>query len=42
MFLRQEIQTLLAKQVIKEVNHVPGEYVSNVFLCEKPTPGNFG
>ncbi len=40
-FLRQEIQNLLDKQVITEVDHVDGEFISTVFLREKKVAGTF-
>ena len=38
-FLHQEIEKLLNKQVIREVTHIPGEFVSNIFLREKRDGG---
>ena len=38
-FLHQEIEKLLNKQVIREVTHTPGEFVSNIFLREKRDGG---
>jgi hypothetical protein len=39
--LREEIQTLLEKEVITKVTHTPGEFISNVFLREKKDPGKY-
>ncbi len=41
VFLRSEIASLLEKQVIVEVDHVEGEFISQVFLREKRTPGKY-
>ena len=35
MALASEIQKLLDKEVIGQVDHTPGEFISNVFLREK-------
>ncbi len=40
-FLRSEIASLLQKQVIIEVDHIEGEFISQVFLREKRTPGKY-
>ena len=40
-FLRVELQELLQKEVISEVDHIAGEYISNVFLREKKDKGKF-
>ena len=40
-FLRREIENLLAKKVIQKVEHVDGEYISNVFLREKKGKDRF-
>jgi hypothetical protein len=40
-FLEREIEELVEKGVLERVNHVPGEYISNVFLREKKDKGKF-
>lgn len=40
-FMRQEITSLLDKQVLQEAYHVQGEFISNIFLREKRKPGKF-
>jgi uncharacterized protein YqgQ len=40
-FMKKEIQELLNKGVIQQVEHVEGEYISNVFLREKKDKGKF-
>ena len=39
VFLSEEIEKLLCKKVIKEVDHISGEFVSNIFLREKRDGG---
>ncbi len=39
--LRQEIKKLIEKEVITKVDHVEGEFISNVFLREKKTEGKY-
>ncbi len=41
IFLRNEIDNLIGKLVLKEVTHIPGEYISNVFLRSKKQEGKF-
>ena len=40
-FVRTEIENLLEKGVLVEVDHEDGEYISNIFLREKKDPGKF-
>jgi hypothetical protein len=40
-FLRKEIELLIEKGVLKKVEHVEGEYISNVFLREKKDKGKY-
>ena len=40
-FIRKEIVSLLRKKVIVRATHVTGEYISNIFLVEKSTPGTY-
>ena len=39
--VRLEIKILLTKEVLNEVEHCPGEFVSNIFLREKKTQNKF-
>jgi hypothetical protein len=38
--LQTEIVALLEKGVLRKVQHTEGEFISNVFLREKKSPGN--
>jgi hypothetical protein len=39
--LQREIENLLEKEVIQEVQHSPGEFISNVFVREKKQQGKY-
>ena len=39
--LEKEIGNLILKGVIHEVDHVAGQFISNVFLREKKEPGKY-
>ena len=36
LIVQQEIKTLLAKGVIQQSHHEPGEFISTIFLTPKP------
>ena len=40
-FVREELARLHDKGVIVKASHVKGEYISNIFLVEKSTPGEW-
>ena len=40
-FLRSEIASLLDKNVLERAEHVPGEFISNIFLREKREKGKY-
>ena len=40
-FVRKEILSLLEKKVISKVEHVTGEFISNIFIVEKSEPGKY-
>ena len=40
-FVREEIISLLQKRVISRVDHVDGEFISNIFIVEKSEPGKY-
>ena len=40
-FIRAELARLQDKKVIVKASHVKGEYISNIFLVEKSTPGEW-
>ena len=40
-FVRKEIFSLLEKKVISRVDHVDGEFISNIFIVEKSEPGKY-
>ena len=41
LFICAEITALLEKHVLQKVEHVPGEFVSNIFLREKRENGKY-
>ena len=40
-FVKEEILNLLEKKVISKVDHVEGEFISNIFIVEKSEPGKY-
>ena len=40
-FIREELCSLLKKKVIVKAKHETGEYISNIFIVEKSTPGKY-
>ena len=39
--MEQELQKLQEQKVIKEVSHVPNEFLSPIFVVPKKTPGEY-